>query len=207
MNENTQTREDLSILEKIRQTRDNLNLLPISEYGGKEFTFLFLSLAVAVPIVLTVVTLPGLAYTYKLFDANTPKEKERVRQAVKRYKRRGLIEMKDGKILVTAEGNRLLDTYKARNLFFKKPDKWDGMWRIIMFDIPGKYENERKIVREKLLEIGARQYQQSVFIFPYDCKELITTLKWSLRVEKYVMYIEAVRFTDSSKFKKLFKLK
>ena len=198
---------NLSILDEIRKTRDNLDLLPISEYGGKEFTLLFLSLAVAIPIALTVVALPGLAYVYTLFEANTPKEKERVRQAVKRYKRRGLIEMKDGRILVTADGNRLLDTYKARSLFFKIPDKWDGKWRMIMFDIPGKYENERKIVREKLLEIGAKEYQQSVFIFPYDCVELITTLKWSLRIEKHIMYLEVARFTDSEKFRKLFKLK
>ncbi len=190
----------------IYETGDNVRTLPISEYSGKEFTFIFLTLIAVGAVMGAFIIAPNIGIIFKIFGAKSRKDQERIRQAIRRYKRRGLIQLKNGKIMVTADGNRLLSTYQARNLFFKKPQKWDGKWRMVMFDIPGKYENERKIVREQLKEFGFRTYQDSVFVSPYECEKIIKTLKNHLALDGYMRYVTVQSFDQEEKFKKLFKL-
>ncbi len=194
------------ILNKIEDTSYNLEAKKISEYGAEEFALILLTIIATGAIVTTLATFPGIAYIYKLFDAKTPQERHRIYQTIRRYKKRKLITLKDGRIMTTKDGNRLLSTYQARNLCFKQPDTWDGKWRMVMFDIPGKYENERKIVREKLWELGFLKYQDSVFIFPYDCEDIITKLKTHLALDGFIRYITVQSFDKEFLYKKKFKL-
>jgi len=58
----------------------------------------------------------------------------------------------------------------------KKTSQWDRKWRIVFFDIPEKHRRARDALREKLKEIGFREFQQSVFIQPYPCTDEINFL-------------------------------
>jgi len=48
---------------------------------------------------------------------------------------------------------------------------WDGLWRMVVFDIQETNKSKRDLFRRKLLELGFGQLQQSVYISPYDVAE------------------------------------
>lgn len=68
----------------------------------------------------------------------------------------------------------------------KRPKKWDGLWRLIIFDIPEKKRAFRNILRNHLKEIGFRELQQSAFIFPFPCEQEIACLTELYGAESFV---------------------
>lgn len=49
--------------------------------------------------------------------------------------------------------------------------KWDGLWRMVVFDIKEKNRKTRQLLRMKLLELGFGKLQQSIYISPYNLAE------------------------------------
>lgn len=52
-------------------------------------------------------------------------------------------------------------------LAFQKK-KWDGKWRIVLFDIAELNRRKRDMLRGKLKELGFGMFQESVYISPHD---------------------------------------
>lgn len=81
---------------------------------------------------------------------------------------------------------------KAINYHFERvkiqPPFWDSKWRLVVFDIPEDKRNGRDALREKLKNLGFREFQKSVFIFPYDCENEIEFLVEFFQLRKYVRY-------------------
>ncbi|MFA7254165.1 MAG: hypothetical protein WC107_06475 [Patescibacteria group bacterium] len=72
-----------------------------------------------------------------------------------------------------------------------RTEKWDGLWRVIIFDVPEKKKATREIIREKLKEIGFMEIQKSVFVFPFECWEHISAICYYCSAEKYIKYMIA----------------
>ena len=53
----------------------------------------------------------------------------------------------------------------------QKQGKWDGRWRIIIFDVAENRRNSRDFLRKRLKWLGFKELQKSVWIFPYDIKK------------------------------------
>jgi len=126
-------------------------------------------------------------------------------------KRRGLIEMKrerhDVRIALTKEGKKRAGKYQINDLEITKPKKWDKKWRVIIFDIPTSSRLIRDIFRRKLKEFGFYPLQQSVWIFPYPCKEEIDLLREFLGLnKKQIQVLEVTKLENEPFFKKIFKL-
>ncbi len=66
--------------------------------------------------------------------------------------------------------------------------KWDGKWRVIIFDIPQELSRLRIRIREVLKRAGFRKLQQSVWLFPHECIELAQLIKQDPRVNRHVLY-------------------
>jgi len=73
-------------------------------------------------------------------------------------------------ITITKKGREKALAQMMREFKLRKKDRWDGQWRIVMFDIPRKNNWVRNELRKKLKEIGMHQLQQSVFVYPYPCE-------------------------------------
>ena len=84
-------------------------------------------------------------------------------------------EDKDGfvKIVLTKEGQKKALKFKLDEMKIKKPAKWDGEWRIVIFDIPERFKKAREALRKKLKDLGFIKLQESVFVFPYECENEI----------------------------------
>lgn len=115
---------------------------------------------------------------------------------------------KDGKkyLRLTEKGKLKLMTLEKYNFKFKKPQKWDKKWRIVIFDIPQKRRLQRDKLRFTLKQIGFIKLQHSVWVYPYDCEELITLLKLDFKVGKEILYIIAEKIENDKLLKKYFKL-
>jgi len=93
-------------------------------------------------------------------------------------------------------------------LYFKKKDKkWNGKWFMVFFDVPEIQRNKRGYLREYLKKIGFYKYQQSVYIFPYECEEEVALIKKIIEAAKYMKYIIAEKIEDEELVKSFFNLK
>lgn len=85
--------------------------------------------------------------------------------------------------------------------------RWDKRWRMIVFDIPERYRKTRDKLRITLRSYGFRQLQESVWIFPYDCEDIIALLKADLGVAGSVLYAIVEKLENDSHLKREFGLK
>lgn len=89
----------------------------------------------------------------------------------------------------------------------KKAKKWDGKWFIVMFDVPEKQKNKRDYLRRFLYEIGFYPYQQSVYVYPYECEKEIMLIKKIVESGKYINYIVAERLENQDELLTYFQIK
>ncbi|MFH0969339.1 MAG: hypothetical protein V1804_02430 [Patescibacteria group bacterium] len=127
---------------------------------------------------------------------------------LKRNKFIKIIKEKDGKVKIglTNKGKKRILEMSLDFVEIKKPDKWDGRWRIVIFDIPIKFNTAREALRRKISELGFRQFQKSVWIIPYECEDEILFIAEMFEVEKYVEIITAENLLHEKEIKKVFKL-
>jgi len=84
--------------------------------------------------------------------------------------------------------------------------KWDGRWRILIFDIPEKEKYKREALRVQLLGLGFKQLQRSVWVTPYPPPDSFSEFLANLRVRPYLFSITASHINRESELKKYFKL-
>ena len=107
---------------------------------------------------------------------------------------------------ITRKGETKLRSLSMDNLCIKKPSKWDGKWRIIMFDLPVRYKNIRNALRYKLKQIGFVQLQKSVWIYPYPCTEEILFIADYYKVRNYIDVMTVSELINDDKLKRSFHL-
>lgn len=110
------------------------------------------------------------------------------------------------KIVLTKEGQKKALRFKLDEMKIKKPAKWDGQWRIVIFDIPEKFKKAREALRIKLKELGFLELQKSVFIFPYECEDEINFIMEVFQIRSFVRLICAKSFTNEEQLKIKFNL-
>jgi DNA-binding transcriptional regulator PaaX len=132
----------------------------------------------------------------------------RARSSTKRLIDAGYLELvsKGGNqyLSLTSEGHTYLAS--ATSYKFTPPKRWDGRWRMVCFDIAQQRSALRTQLRHKLLEIGFERLQDSVWVFPYDCEDLIQLLKRDFGVGKEVLYVIADSIENDRALRDRFKL-
>ena len=89
-------------------------------------------------------------------------------------------------LVLSDDGKKRAITYNIDNIKIKKPKRWDGKWRFILFDVPENKKIIRNALRFHLKNIGFYEFQKSVFVYPYDCKN---------EIDYVVEFYEAREFT------------
>ncbi len=117
----------------------------------------------------------------------------RVRETTYRLKKKGLIvwNTKKDKLELTKKGCVAASRIRTGLIEISKPRKWDGRWRIVIFDISEKRRGLRVRVRHLLKRLGFLRLQDSVWVHPYDCEEIVSILKHDFRIGKELLYIIA----------------
>lgn len=128
-----------------------------------------------------------------------------------RLRRKGLLEIHrkghDLKIRLTPEGRRIAGYMQVDKLKVKRPKKWDGFWRVILFDISVLKTPQRNGFRGMLRDIGAVCLQKSAWLHAFDCTDEIELLKdfFGLK-ENEVRVILAKSIGNDAVFRKHFRI-
>lgn len=93
-----------------------------------------------------------------------------------------------------------------RNLKIHQQKRWDGLWRLVMFDIPEKNKQAREALRQKLNLMGFYQLQKSVFVTPYECRKEIYFLKEIFNIKDDILLVVAKSFDGEDVVNKHFEL-
>lgn len=120
-------------------------------------------------------------------------EYKRIREAISRLNKKRLIELKQKRddlyIEITTNGKKLIKNFDYDNLILPQSKKWDGKWRMVIFDIPEKKKKkERRAFSQKLKDLGFYPLQESVFVYPYDCRDELDFICEFLSISSYVNY-------------------
>lgn len=94
----------------------------------------------------------------------------------------------DIEIEITKVGKKYLRKIDFDNLSLTEPNVWDKKWRMVIFDVPEKKNKERHALSAKLKDLGFYPLQESVFIYPYDCRDEIDFICSFLSIHHYVNY-------------------
>ena len=120
------------------------------------------------------------------------------------------IRHKDGSVALklTPDGRKHAGFFQlfGKTLKIKRLKKWDGLWRIVIFDIPEEDKDFRDILRDHLKQIGFYKLQHSVFIFPYPCESAIISLVELYNARPYVRIITATTIDNERQLRKKFTL-
>lgn len=121
------------------------------------------------------------------------RQKEAIASSRARLVQRGFLEYKNKMLSLTAKGEATLRRFELCDYRMKKPKRWDGLWRVLIFDIPEKRKRLRDQVRRMLLAIGFTRVQDSVWLYPYDCEDLIMLLKADFKIGEDLLYLVVER--------------
>lgn len=148
------------------------------------------------------------------FNSNQSKKRNRqsARNAFARLKKQGAILVEksghDYCITLTKEGKKKAGWLQINDLKISKPQKWDGKWRLLLFDVEQEERWRRDALRSFLTRLGCVLLQKSVWVHPYDCRSEIDVLREFLGLdERHLKYVEAdIRGEDAIWLKKRFRL-
>ena len=199
--------KDKSLLEKIEDFRYS-DTVPAT---ATKFLLAFLA---AGPLLVIGAALPGLLSAAKSTSHSSKYSKKQLSNSYRNLKHRKLIEIieeKNGtfKVRLTNKGQKRIRELSLDMLTIAKPKKWDGKWRILIFDIPSKpklYNQAREALRRKIKELSFHQMQKSVWVYPYECEDEILFIAEAFQVQKHIEIITAEKILHAEKIKRIFKL-
>jgi DNA-binding transcriptional regulator PaaX len=149
--------------------------------------------------------LEGVAKEWKEID------RWRLTQIVREFYNERLVDYKEKdngvvEIILTKNGRKKALKFQFDEMEIKKPDKWDGKWRMAIFDIPEKKKKAREALREKLKDLGFKELQKSVFVYPYECEDEIDFVVEVFGIRNHVRFLHVDSFTNDEQFKLKFGL-
>lgn len=159
----------------------------------------------------------AIAATSPYFGANLAREftkKKKYKQkdvydTFRRLKKEGCITIteKNNQIYIrlTDKGEKRAGIYQINSLKIKQPKGWDKKWRLVLFDIEELKRQKREAFRGLLKNLGLRPLQQSVWLYPYECRDEIDLLRdfFGLRHNE-LRYIVTNTIGEDSEWRKEF---
>ena len=159
-----------------------------------------LSVLVLAPNVLGAMTKLG----FKLH----PRQTETIKRSKDTLIKRGLIELNNQDLRITKKGRSYLlkcltlgDQKKLNN-----ERKWDKKWRVLVFDIPESKRFDRDSIRNALISIGFLMLQNSVWVYPYNCEDIVSLLKAETETDRDLLYMVVESIENEEELKKHFRL-
>ncbi len=132
-------------------------------------------------------------------------------RAIKNLYHSKLVDIKEDKeglitLVLSEDGKKRALKYNLENIRISKMKEWDNKWRIVLFDIPETRKKFREALRSHLKDMEFYEFQKSVFVHPYECKNEIDYLVEFYNIRSYVRLAVAENIDNELHLKKHFKL-
>lgn len=95
-------------------------------------------------------------------------------------------------------------TNDGRLLLRRKNPVKDGVWKLVIFDIPEKHKKVRGILRAKLKQLYFKKWQNSIWAAPYALDEEIESEFKELGKKFFVRLIKTTDINNTEDLEKLF---
>jgi DNA-binding transcriptional regulator PaaX len=155
----------------------------------------FISAALVAPNVLTAFEKLGISID----------NKSSINRARNHLLKEGYLKRNDeGFLSLSEKGEKKLEKLILSNYELRIPRIWDKKWRVIIFDIPEYRKNLRDKLRKTLINIGFCKIQNSVWVFPYDCEDLLILLKADFKIGRDVLYLVVDKLEGDEGFREVF---
>lgn len=131
-------------------------------------------------------------------------------QSASRLLKRGLIHKQGSTFRLTEKGEEkaFFAHFDAQKFMHKsQKQKWDGYWRMIIFDIPEKKRRLREYLRQCLRVVGFKELQRSVWVTPYKIPKFIEELLWEDKIKYYTRFITIKEIDYDTDLRRKFKIK
>jgi len=143
------------------------------------------------------------AWGKRLRNIDRPQFERGVRHLIKRGMLEVTLKNNQKFFKLTQAGQLEVLLIKAKQ--FSK-HKWDGKWRLIMFDIPEAHKDKRHLFRALLKANGFYKLQASVYISPYELKrEAVVYLNRTGLIE-FIRILRVDEIDNDKSLKKHFNL-
>lgn len=119
-----------------------------------------------------------------------PLKKSNLSKVLKHLREKGWVEFTDDSSLLI----RFTDKGKEKAVLAKillEEDKWDGRWRMVLFDIPEKRRVVRDVLRAKLKSWGFMPWQQSIWITKKNCTKPLREFIKNVGIKEWVKVLES----------------
>ncbi len=137
-------------------------------------------------------------------------DEKKFNQTLTHLKSRHLIKIESDEnatyLKLTKKGERRHNLFILEDLQIPKMKRWDGRWRMVIFDIAEELKNTREALRLKLRNMGFCQIQKSVLIFPYPCEKEINFLKQIFDLNDQVRIVLVDSFQGEEEIRRHFNL-
>lgn len=132
----------------------------------------------------------------------------RLRYILKRLHQQKIIQITEENeysiVKLTERGNLRILKYKLEEMIVQKPKKWDGRWRMVLYDIKKFKKKEQEAIRRILNQLKFLQLQKSVYLTPYPCEKEITFIREYFGVGTEVLYVVVHKIENEKVYKSYF---
>lgn len=129
-----------------------------------------------------------------------------VNRTLGRLVSQGFVEKEKDEYQLTVRGKRWILKYTLVDLSVPKPVRWDGRWRLVIYDVARQKASLRTIFRNTLKKLGFYNVQESVWLYPYPCEKEIHFLRDFCGMGDNVIYIIAHKIENDASYRKNFGL-
>ena len=118
--------------------------------------------------------------------------------------------VKDGNVdryTLTSKGEHKFRKIFIDEVVIKKQKKWDGKWRLVIYDLPIRFKKVRDSFRWKLKDLGFYRFQKSAWIYPYPCEGELLFIADFYGVRKHIEILEVNKILSDTKLRSHFSLR
>ncbi|MBM2820434.1 MAG: PaaX family transcriptional regulator, phenylacetic acid degradation operon negative regulatory [Candidatus Berkelbacteria bacterium] len=130
-----------------------------------------------------------------------------IKKLFKQLEEKRVIYLSGEKVKLTKKGREILDKIYLSKFKIDKTGKWDGLWRLVSYDVPEIYKHSRNTFRRVLENNGFRQIHKSLWVSPFDCKEEVAVFCKNLNMTKNVIVMMTDHLPNQEEMIEHFNLK
>lgn len=128
------------------------------------------------------------------------------RRTIGRLRRAGYLAKRGDGIALSSRGRQEILKRCLGIERLASPARWDGRWRLVVFDVPDVRRGRRGALRRALSALGLELLQKSVWVHPAPCERQVAKIVAGLGVNRYVAFVVAELVNDDRAMRKKFGL-
>jgi len=108
---------------------------------------------------------------------------------LKKLRDKNVISLGGERIKSTSKGRKLLREIQINQIEIPRTKDWDEIWHLVSYDIPDTSKKARDWFRQTLERLAFYQIQESLWVYPFDCKEEIAIIAKTMGILPFVIMV------------------